>query len=425
MATRRIARGRGGSPVPIIVLSVLLVGAVGLAIVLGMKTGELRDQVAQAEQKVRDQQDRNRKDALEFRKYETLVGLKLDGMSEHFEQLKSALGEKAPLAKKASGEDKGEGEEGPRKLETVTDLLDAYASEVVTLRDAVKESDGKLQVARKDLEQATTDKDKTEEEKAAAAAKASEEAGKLREDKAKVQEELDKARKKLSAEVEALKLERTKLTKDVNNWKKGSEIRDKKVKGLLVRNEELKKLQKTRGRLVDGTVSGEPVDGKIITVEADGKHVMIDVGRRDWAQIGMEFEVFDNADPESRKVKGHIQVRRVFDVIAQAKVLKQDALDPILPGMVIANPAFKRGERLNFVLVGRFREGNVEQLLSRYPCQVQKEVTRETDYVVTGQAPVQRGQPRAEDSPSVERAKAWEITVMKEDDLLRYLGELD
>ena len=428
MATRRIARGRGGSPVPIIILAVLLVGAVGLAIVLGMKTGELNDEIARRDKDVTAQQDRTRRDALEFRKYETLVGLKLDAMSAEFEDLKKALGEKAPLEKKDEGDEPDEGdkgEEGPRKLETVTDLLEAYADRVVVLRDEVKKSDTELAEAKRELEQLRTDKEKTEEEKTVAVKKAKDETDKVRGEKAQIQAQLDKISEKLSAEVETLKGAKTKLNKQANDWKKKYDVLTKKVKDLLVRNEELKKHQETRKALVDGKTVVEPIDGKIITMEADGKHVMINLGRRDWVQVGMEFDVFDNADPESRKVKGHLQVRRVFDVIAQAKVLEQDELDPLLPGMVIANPAFKRGETLRFVLVGKFREGNVEQLLSRYPCRIDKDVTRDTDYVVTGQAPTPPGKPRPEDSPEVEKAKTWEITVMKEKALLRYLGELD
>ena len=169
-----------------------------------------------------------------------------------------------------------------------------------------------------------------------------------------------------------------------------------------------------------------------MTIEPDGQTLMIDLGRRDWVQIGMEFKVYDNADPESRKVKGHVQVRKVLDSIAQCKVMEQDKLDPILPGMVIVNPAFQRGKTLNFVLVGGFREANVEQLLSRYPCRVStvtssdtKKLNRDTDYVIKGEAHVKPGVTVPDDSPTVEQAKQYQITVMNESTLLRYLGELD
>ena len=420
MATRRIARGRGGSPVPIIVLSVLLVGAVGLSIVLGMKTGDLQDQIVEVQKAKQEQVTLRTESEERFRTYETLVGLRPDAMKETFDKLKKEATDKANIPEDAA--------EGPREMKTVRDLVTAYAEEVAQLRSVRKDLQGKLDQAKEERERAKVDRDKTVDEKDQLEARLKKNAADLRVEKEAVQQELDTTRKKLSGQVAALETEKVTLTKEAAKLKKEVEIGKRTIEDLKKQMEELKHPRETQGSLVGSTAAGEPVDGKIITIEADGKHVMIDLGRRDWVQMGMVFQVYDNAAPDSREVKGEIQVRKVFDTICQCKVMEQDDLDPLLPGMVLVNPAFSRGKTLDFVLVGEFREHNIELLLSRYPCRVAKDpkkLSRDTDYVVTGQAPAKQGQQRPEDSPLVEQARDWEITVMKETALLRYLGELD
>jgi NAD-dependent DNA ligase len=134
----------------------------------------------------------------------------------------------------------------------------------------------------------------------------------------------------------------------------------------------------------------------------------------------MLFSVFEGNDPKSGRERGQIQIRRVFDVIAQAKVLKQDENNPLLPGMIIANPAFQRGRKLTFVLSGAFRERKIKEFLARYPCGIAGKVTRETDYVVAGE-----GGKAGDSPPEVAEAKRLGITVMTESQLLRYLGEAE
>ncbi|MFW6161937.1 MAG: hypothetical protein ACODAJ_04160 [Planctomycetota bacterium] len=424
MATRRIARGRGGSPVPIIILSVLLVGAIAVAVVFGMKADELENQRIPAMAEERDQALLRQRAAVEkLTQYKTLVGLADEQMQRKFDTLKDELLEDAMLEGAEDG--------GPLRLKTVTDLVEAYAREVGELRNTVNSLETELAQAREARKQ-------TDEQMAALKTEHQEEIQRLKAQAAqaadqrdKLQAQLDQTSQKLQAQIASLESDKTKLSKDLNHWQKRYEIASEKTEDLKKQIDTLKHPVDVRGSLVDTGIRGEPVDGKIMTIEPDGQHVMIDLGRQDWVQMGMEFSVYDNADPESREVKGHIQVRKVFDTIAQAKVLEQDELDPILPGMVIVNPAFERGKTLDFVLVTPFREPNVEQLLARYPCRVKKvspadtdKLDRDTDYVILGEGQLKEGVTRPAESPTTEQAKDWGITVMAESDLLRYLGEL-
>ena len=425
MATRRIARGRGGSPVPIIILTVLLVGAIALAVVFGMKMNKLQEEMITLNDRVGAAQDRERATELKAQQFKTLVGLNYDAMQESFDKLKKDALEKSMIA--------GAEEGGPLQLETVADLVEAYAREVQALRAKVNDLDTSLAKAKAAQAQAELDARKVKEETAAEVQRITGERDKARDERDTIQKKLDGTTQTLQAKIGGLEGDKTKLIKDVNHWKKAYEIQKQKVADLLKQIDVLKHPVDIRGPLTGPQAAGEPVDGKVLTLAPDGDTCMIDLGRRDWVQIGMEFRVYDNADPESRTVKGHIQIRKVMDTIAQCKIMEQDKLDPILPGMVLVNPAFQRGKTLNFVLVEPFREPNVEQLLARYPCKVKKvnptdteTLDRDTDYVITGEGHTGReGITRPEDSPTVDQAKKHQITIMKESTLLRYLGELD
>lgn len=424
MATRRIARGRGGSPIPIIILAVLLVGGVGLAIVLGMKTGDLNDEITRLKGEVTKSQQDARGAEERGRKFETMVGLRYDAMKESFDRFKKDATEKGNIT---------EGPDGPVKLDTVADLVVAYAKEVTRLRSEVSRIEGELAEAKRLREEAEAAQRAAAKENGERVAAVEAAANKVRDEKGRIQDEADQAVKKLKSQVALLETEKTKLIKEVNHWKKTSDVLSRKIKQNEELIKELKDPRQRLGPLTGPTVAGEPIDGKVITVEPDGKTVMIDLGRRDWVQLGMEFSVYDNSNPDERAVKGHIQVRRVFDTIAQCKVLQQDELDPILPQMVLINPAFEKGKNLNFVLLGEFKEANIEQFLARYPCRVKrmaadadgKTLSRETDYVITGERAPKEGEMRPEDSDVAAKAKDWKMTIMRESTLLRYIGELD
>jgi len=100
-------------------------------------------------------------------------------------------------------------------------------------------------------------------------------------------------------------------------------------------------------------------------------------------------------------------------------------VDPILPGMVLVNPAFERHTKLEFRLIGRFLESRIEQILARYPCTLVAKASPTTDYVIIGDAKPDesKGEAPWEESEEVLYAKDSKITIMRERELLNYLGE--
>jgi len=440
MATRRIARGRGPSPVPIIILVVLVVGLLGSTIVLGLKVGDMQANIedglrsVQGTVQITEQEvqgyatqplrnairvliERARKKELEkLQEFQSIVGLNYDSLDQDRRMLADDLKKRGalPLA------------QGPGGFPDLRTLLFAYADRTAALERQVNELEGKLTGVKAELEQARKDaaaEVKTREEQIASLKQTIDQ---LRREKADLEAKLDKATKDLAAKTEALKTQKVQAEKKISALKKEIENLSDKLKQKDELIADLRFPKKVTGSLITPRET-EPPDGKILSIDPDGQFAMVDLGRRDWVAVGMVFQVYDNADPEARKAKGSIQIRRVYDDISRAKVLKQDPVDPILPGMIVVNPAFKRGLKLEFFLQGPFRNSRayIERLLSLYRCTIANRVSRTTDYVITGEGTPEEGGVKPEESEAVLLAKQLRIPTMKETDLLRYLGEAD
>ncbi len=420
MATRRIARGRVGSPVPIIILSVLLVGLLVSTIVLGLTTGDLEKKLLTTQEAVTKEKNDRKKAEDDFRVYEKVVGFTREGAVRERDALKEDLAKRTALRPAPGPEPEG----APKVFDDLKTLADGYAIRAMQFEKEAVRLEGELKVAKEKGEETARDAKETADTKQKQIDLEKAAVGKLREDKAKVEKERDEVREKLTAEVEDLKARNTKLTKEVAAAQKDVTVRDEQMKK---KDEKIKDLEfpKTRAGTLKPGALPEPPDGKILTVDADGKNVMVDLGRKDWVEVGMFFTVYEKGNEDTRKPKGQIQIRQVFDEIARAKVVKQDDVDPILPGMIVVNPAFKRGTKLVFRLKGRFTEPRIEQLLSRYPCTFADKVSMTTDYVIIGDARPDeaKGEVPWDEDEEVLFAKENRIPIMRERELLSYLGE--
>lgn len=417
MATRRIARGRSASPVPVIVLSVIVVGLLGASIIFGLKVGELEDQVKQKEEDIVEARNEQATMHKYILKYSRLVGL-------DFESAKSEYDEELAKLKQLDKVTPRYTKEGEPREPTVLELFQDYDSYVADLEGKVEDLEQKVTDANTQIEQLRSQLGAKEDNWTAEIEKWKQQAEKFEKEKAAVQEELETTRNNLTAQIEKLKAEKIELSQDVAALEKKVEVKDDSIAQLEQQVEELKLAKTKPWKLVD-IPRREPVDGRILHVGGDGQYVTIDLGRNDWVGLGMEFQVYDNTDPETRQVKGRVQVREVKSDIATAKILEQDELDPILPGMVLVNPAFERGKVVEFVLVPPLQERDLERLLRRYRCRVAEEVTSDTDYVILGEGSRADEGLDPLDSEPVRKAESLGVVVMKETTLLRYLGELD
>lgn len=410
MATRRIARGRGGSPVPIIVLSVIVVGLLASTIVLGMKVSDLQDDLLRSQRDTKKEQDRFEKAVQLGLDYKNVVGLDYEAADADYKKLEKELEKTAAL----------QGEDRSQPPGNMKNLARRYADRCKLLEAEVRKHLGEIKTAKADISDLKKQSDALRDSKREEADAASVKHATLQGEKEQVESTLQETTRTLSGQIDKLKAEKRALQTKVTTIEKELNL---KARTVVEKDELIDKLRhppKPKYTLVPP--GRETIDGKVLTVEADGEYVMIDLGRRDWVSEGMEFRVFDETNPDARKEKGRIQVRRVYDTISQAKILQQEAMDPILRDMVIINPAFSRGRQLKFVLEGRFIEPNLERLLGRYPCAIAKKVSRETDKLVIGEAERKPGDPHWKESENYKLAEDLRIDILMERDLLRYLG---
>jgi hypothetical protein len=398
------------------VLSVLVVGLVAAAIIFGLKAADLEEKLAASQTDVQNEKKARIADQRGFTKFEQAVGWNLDQVDAQYHNLLKELNSKGALPS-PYGDDLAD-----QPQLTVVDLLKGYADRCNAQERMIADITQELARAKSERDEARTEIERVREngQKRVADEQARYEA--LEREKKDVEAKLKEVTETLSAEVEKLKGANAKLRTDLASAQQDIEQGIKQREKLEELIEELRHPKRETPPFV-GQRLHELVDGKIIRVDADGEYVMIDLGREDWVGLGMVFQVYDRADPATRTLKGRIQVRRVMDTIAQCKVLEQDKIDPILPGMFIINPAFKRGRTVVFAIAGRPREPNLKRLLERYPCKIEPKPTSQTDYLILGGATVGRDDIPVEDTEEYERAKELKITMMKEADLLRYLGE--
>ncbi len=99
----------------------------------------------------------------------------------------------------------------------------------------------------------------------------------------------------------------------------------------------------------------ESPHGKITGVFASAKMVFIDLGSEDGLQVGTRFSVFDQEEPsiDKAKVKARLQVTKIINEhMAQANVLTDNYRQPVVEGDLIASPAWRKGRKPGYALVG-------------------------------------------------------------------------
>lgn len=106
----------------------------------------------------------------------------------------------------------------------------------------------------------------------------------------------------------------------------------------------------------------ELVDGRVVDVLGSSGQVFIDLGRDDRIKPGMTFEVYDEpgqirVNPSTgdySRGKASIQVIKVADSTATARVTRTSGSRPVVRDDVIANAVFNPEYRFKFLVFGKF-----------------------------------------------------------------------
>ena len=106
----------------------------------------------------------------------------------------------------------------------------------------------------------------------------------------------------------------------------------------------------------------ELVDGRVVDVLGSSGQVFIDLGRNDRIKPGMTFEVYDepgqirvnSGSGEYSRGKASIQIIKVADSTATARVTRSAGSRPVVRDDVIANAVFNPEYRFKFLVYGKF-----------------------------------------------------------------------
>lgn len=231
------------------------------------------------------------------------------------------------------------------------------------------------------------------------------------------------AEKDLASQSAAFTDFRTSLQKEQDELKKNLEDqrtkyeeqiaeREKSIKDLTDKNV---KLEHAVANLIenrkDEPESFEVADGRVSWVNQNGT-VWINLGTSDALRRQVTFSVFDADLHDAAKAsrKGSIEVTRLLgDHMAEARITSDDPKNPILTGDNIYSQIWHRGKKLHFALTGfidfdgdgqsdlqlareliALNDGIVDAYLDD-DGKVQGEITANTRYLISGEAPEKAG----------------------------------
>ena len=150
----------------------------------------------------------------------------------------------------------------------------------------------------------------------------------------------------------------------------------------------------------------ELVDGAIDQVISENDEVLISIGRKDKAVLGMTFAVYstatdigvENAEGDYAPGKAVIEIVNVQDDFSRARIITQSQGNPIIRGDIIANAVYDPKKTYKFVVDGLFdidgdgiarrhETDDLAALIEQWGGTVEDEVVGDIDFIVLGEKP--------------------------------------
>ena len=186
---------------------------------------------------------------------------------------------------------------------------------------------------------------------------------------------------------------------------------------LLVANEQIRKLRAERAKeSLRAPDEASLVDSRVVGVNSAAREAYIDIGRRDRVVLGMAFEVYNNAssivvDAEGNYPRGKatMEIIRIVDARSSiARIVRETAGNPVLPGDVLANAVYDPNKVYTFVVFGNFdtdgdeiatpqETQNIKGVIESWNGKLSDDISGDTDFVVLGEKPVLPPQPKPTD----------------------------
>ncbi|MGE3163715.1 MAG: BRCT domain-containing protein [Planctomycetota bacterium] len=173
--------------------------------------------------------------------------------------------------------------------------------------------------------------------------------------------------------------------------------------------------------VTDKTFERSEPDGQIVEVADQLGYAWLNLGRNQRLRTGLVFDVFNFVKGGKKQRKGQIEVIKVEDDIAKARITGAlDALNPISEGDFIASPFYSQADVPVFVFAGeklisqRLSKDELVRKIGEYGGKVEDKVRIETTFVVALSG--------YETSDEYLSARRLGITIIGEQELLNFVG---
>lgn len=172
--------------------------------------------------------------------------------------------------------------------------------------------------------------------------------------------------------------------------------------------------------LVEKTVEDIEPDGQLIDVEPRSRAVWVNLGRRSHLRPGIVFRVFQYVKGR-KQWKGSVEIRRVEDEFSEGRIVEElDSLNPISASDQVTSPFYDPKEAPEFVFAGtnvtntKVTLEYIQKKLQSFGATIGDSVKIETDFLVALE--------NYEATPEYRAARELGVTILRESDLIDYLG---
>ncbi len=171
---------------------------------------------------------------------------------------------------------------------------------------------------------------------------------------------------------------------------------------------------------IQKTIEDIEPDGQLLEVEPRSRIVWVNLGRRHHLLPGLTFKVYQDVGGK-KHWKGSVEIRRIEDEYSEGRIVEElDPLNPLTTNDYVTSPFYSPDEPPTFVFAGDSvtnRNVSLEAMkkkLSSYGAKIGDAVTINTDFLVA--------LANYENSPEYQTARELGVTILRETDVLEYMG---
>jgi hypothetical protein len=168
------------------------------------------------------------------------------------------------------------------------------------------------------------------------------------------------------------------------------------------------------------TIEDIEADGKVVSILSSSGKGWINLGRVNHLRKGIVFRVFQYIKGGKKGYKGSVEVQKVDETMSEVRILEEDDLNPIVGGDFISSPFYDPKAMPVFVFAGtelESRDVTKEYIVAKmkaYGAKVDDKVDLNTDFIVAVK--------NYENTPEYKAARDLSVTIIRERDLLEYIG---